>query len=306
MFVKVLNKVNSVALLKYFIICGNSRVRQNYSLIQRIHYFCYVFAGYHRSIPFHLSGGHPKPWRLMDLLYSARFYAHHWPLDDSGRTFRDYAQLTAYRLTLMVASVTDISQEMYNPKILKYPLDVKIQGGFIGNSSLTSVGTVVANTGMELVNNVNQMILVDKVSRRPVPLPDWWKNKYAESSKSHQPLKFSNIDKPENASFYKRVVGRSDLNIINTTSWSVYVKFSLDAIYHITKTGTLDSVTNNDEFYLSCMELMYSGPSFEGDILQAFVWRDNSSKMTVIVHIFKENTLLFQGKFNFFEGIDDS
>ncbi|XP_053401606.1 uncharacterized protein LOC128545957 isoform X2 [Mercenaria mercenaria] len=48
-------------------------------------------SGLHYS-DFDSKNGQPKPWQLMKMLESARFFSHHWPLDDSGRTFRDYAE----------------------------------------------------------------------------------------------------------------------------------------------------------------------------------------------------------------------
>lgn len=243
----------------------------------------------------------PKPWHLMKFLESARYFAHHWPLDDSGKIFRDYAKLTDDRMTFLVTSVLDIKREMYNSKVLKSPLDVIVKGGFIGNSSLNSITSVITSAGIELMSNVNQVVSIDKSSRRPLPLPDWWKQKYAESAKSCPPLKFSKIEKPENIPFYDYKVARSDLDGNNHANWSVYVKFALDAMYHFSKTGYLASMPNFDEFSVNRMELMYSGESFDDDVLKVYAWEDHSSPFTAIVHIYKEDSFLFQGRFLFFD-----
>lgn len=245
--------------------------------------------------------GKPKPWHLMTFLDSARFFAHHWPLDDNGRIFRDYAELTDDRLTFLVTSVMDIKSEMYDAKLPKSPLDVKVQGGFIGNSSLNSISTVFTSAGLELMSNVHQVVSIDRTSRRPLPLPDWWKQKYAKSAKSFHSLKFSKIEKPETIPCYDYKVARSDLDGNNHANWSVYVKFSLDALYHFSKTGYLASMPNFDSFCLQRMELLYSGESFDDDVLKVYAWEDNSVPFTVVVHIYKEDNHLFQGKFRFFD-----
>ena len=237
----------------------------------------------------------------MKFMGSARFYAHHWPLDDTGRVFRDYAALTDDRLTFLVTSVIDIKREMYDFKVPKAPLDIILKGGYIGNSSLNSKTTVLTSTGLELVSNVNQVVSIDTSTRRPLPLPDWWKQKYAESAKSSQPLKFIKIEKPENIPFYDYKVARSDLDSNNHANWSVYAKFAFDAMYHFSKTGHLSSMQNFDQFCVQRMELLYIGESFDDDVLHVHAWEDNSETLTVIAHINKGDNLLFQGKFIFFD-----
>lgn len=237
----------------------------------------------------------------MKFLEAARFFSHHWPLDENGKVFRDYAQLTDDRLTFLVSSVFDIKRDMYDAKCPKSPLDIRVQGGYIGSSSLNSVATVFTSTGLQLLSNVNQVVSIDKISRRPLLLPDWWKQKYAESAKQFKPLKFNQIEKPKNIPFYDYKVARSDLDGNNHANWSVYVKFALDAMYHFSKTGYLTTVPDFDDLNLQHMELMYSGESFDDDVLHTYAWEDKSTPLTFVAHIYKENTHLFQGKFSFFD-----
>ena len=254
-------------------------------------YFCLLY----------FSDGKPKPWHLMKFLESARFFSHHWPLDETGRIFRDYAQLTDDRLTFLVSSNFDIKREMYDAKIPKSPLDVKVRGGFIGGASLNSLAAVFTKDGLELLSNVNQVVSVDKSSRRTLPLPDWWKQKYAESAKLFKPLKFNKVETPQELPFYDYKVARSDLDGNNHANWSVYVKFALDAMYHFSKTGHLVSFSNFDELCLQKMEVMYFGESFDDDVLHVYAWEDNSSPLTIISHIYKGDKHLFQGRFRYFE-----
>jgi hypothetical protein len=32
------------------------------------------------------------------------------------------------------------------------------------------------------MSNINQVVYIDPSTRKPTPLPDWWKEKYAESA----------------------------------------------------------------------------------------------------------------------------
>ena len=237
----------------------------------------------------------------MKFMGSARFYAHHWPLDDTGRGFRDYAALTEDRMTFLVTAMLEMKPELYDLSVPKAPLDIILQGGYVGNSSLNSKTIVLTSTGQELISSVNQIVSIDKATRRPLPLPDWWKKKYAEKAKSSQPLKFSKIDKPENVPVYTFKVARSDVDGNNHANWSVYVRCAFDAMYHFSKTRYLSSMPDFDQLCVKRMELLYIGESFDDDVLQVNAWEDNSQALTVIVHVNKGDTLLFQGKFIFFD-----
>lgn len=237
----------------------------------------------------------------MKFLESCRFYCHHVPLDDTGRTFRDYAEMTSDRLTFLVTSCFDIELDLYNPTKPKSPLDVKVQGGYVGGSSLNSIATVLTEEGQQLLSNVNQVVSVDKSSRRPLPLPDWWKVKYGEAGKSFSALKFHKYEKPDGVSPFKIHVVRSDIDGNQHTNWSCYVRFALDGLYHNVKHKLIKHFDDVERRGLKRMELLYSGESFDDDVLDVFVWADVDDHNKICVHIEKLSQFLFQGTFTFHE-----
>ncbi|KAH3769945.1 hypothetical protein DPMN_171224 [Dreissena polymorpha] len=243
----------------------------------------------------------PKPWQLMKLVESARYMSHHWPMDDTGRTFRDYAELTADRLTFLVTSCFDIRMDLYDLSTPKCPLDVRVQGGFVGSSSLNSSATVITVDGKELLRNINQVVSIDKNTRRPLPLPGWWKEKYQPHGRGFSALKLDKYEKPSSLKPYKVQVARSDIDSNNHTNWSVYVRFALDGLYHNVKHGLVKHFTCLEQRGLSRMELLYSGESFDDDMLNVFVWNDDDNINRVKVHIEKNEVLLFQGSFEYFQ-----
>lgn len=236
---------------------------------------------------------------MMKLLESCRFFCHHWPLDDTGRTFRDYAELTSDRLTFLVTSVMDLSLDLYDPSKPKSPLDVKVQGGYVGNTSLNSIATVLTTDGDKLLSNVNHVVSIDKTTRRPSPLPEWWKQKNAKFGENVDALKFSKYEKPSTTQSFKVNVTRSDLDGNNHTNWSCYVRFALDGLYHHVKHGFVTGFLDLEKRGLQRMELLYSGESFDDDALDVFVWNDPEDANQVRTHIEKEGTLLFQGTFKY-------
>lgn len=243
----------------------------------------------------------PKPWQLMKLVESARFMSHHWPLDDKGRTFRDYAELTADRLTFLVTSCFDIRTDLYDLSTSKSPLDVKIQHGFVGSSSLNSSASVITVDGKELLSNINQVVSIDKTTRRPLPLPVWWKEKYEAHGRGFSALKFEKHEKPASLKAYKVQVARSDIDSNNHTNWTVYVRFAIDGLYHNVKHGLVKHFTDLEQRGMCRMELLYVGESFDDDVLNVFVWNDDGNINRVKVHIEKNELLLFQGSFEYFQ-----
>ena len=63
---------------------------------------------------------------------------------------------------------------------------------------------------------------------------------------------------------YNYRVVRSDLDSNNHANWSVYVKYSLDAIYHFSNTGFLASFSDFDSFFFE---------SYGFDVLRWKFWR---------------------------------
>lgn len=237
----------------------------------------------------------------MKLLESARFFSHHWPLDEHGRTFRDYAEVTSDRMTFLVTSRMDIERSLYDTSVPKCPLDIKVQGGYIGSSSVNSIVTVQTEQSQRLLSNVNQVVSIDRVTRRPMPFPDWWKTKYEKSARSYTSLKFEKYLKPDALEPFKIHVVRSDLDAYNHTNWTCYVRFALDGLYHNVKHGKLEMFNDIDRRGLQSMELLYAGESFDDDTLNVFVWGSEEDSYRARVHIEKDENLIFQGTFSFFK-----
>lgn len=243
----------------------------------------------------------PKAWQLMKFFESVRFYCHHVPLDHTGRTFRDYAELTTDRLTFLVTSCFDIEYDMFDASKPKSPLLVEVKGGYVGTSSVNSIAKVLTEEGQQLLSNINQVVSIDKSSRRPMALPDWWREKYGETGKDVQQLKFHKFERPEGLTAFKVHVTRSDIDGNNHTNWSCYVRFALDGLYHNVKHKLIKIMDDLEKRGLKKMELLYSGESFDDDVLDVYVWPDTEDHTRVYAHIDKLNHFLFQGTFTFHE-----
>ncbi|ESO85703.1 hypothetical protein LOTGIDRAFT_229494 [Lottia gigantea] len=218
----------------------------------------------------------PSISSLLMLPMTARAYAYHKPMDQSGATFLDYAKMTADHFTFMVSVVMEIESTMYDPLIDKIPLDVKLSLGFIGKTSLNSVAEVsLPSNGMTLMRNCNQVVLVDKATRKPTPVPDWWKQKYSSSTVGNTALIIPKLTKPESVHLCKLFVAWSDTDNYNHTTSASYPRFAVDAIHHASSSNFLKIISENHfKAGVKRVEMSFLGESAEGDLLEICVWED--------------------------------
>jgi len=170
----------------------------------------------------------------MKSLESVRYYVHHQPLDDTGRTFRDFAQLTDDCLMFLVTAEIEMAKEMFDFNIPKFPLHIAVHGGYVGNTSLNTITRIYNEEDTQLCSNTTHIVMIDKTSRRPKPLPVWWREKYSKlgNSQMHGPLVMKKFQKPDKTGSYQTNVAWSDTDTNLHTNWTSYARFMVDAAHH--------------------------------------------------------------------------
>ena len=237
---------------------------------------------------------------MMNLVVSGRMFVHHYPLDETGRTFRDFEKLTSDRLTFLVTSEVCFTKALYDPDIPKGSLLTTVKGGYIGNTSFNSHSLMKTESDELLVSNINQVVSIDMETRRPKPLPDWWKRKYEESAKRFQPYKLEKFPRAESTSIYHVKVAWSDTDMNNHATWSAYVRYAKDAAHHAFRTGSLSKFEENLENGISKIQSHYLGECLEGDELTVYIWEDVQENYHIRCHIDKDKECIFQTIFSFF------
>lgn len=244
--------------------------------------------------------GQPKLWNMMNLVVSGRMFVHHQPLDETGRTFRDFEKLTSDRLTFLVTSEVCFTKALYDPDIPKSSLLTTVRGGYIGNTSFNSHSFMKTESNELLISNVNQVVSIDMETRRPKPLPDWWKVKYAESAKKFESYKLERFPRRENTSVYHVKVAWSDTDMNNHATWSAYVRYAKDAAHHAVRTGSLPDFEENLGKGISKIQSHYLGECLEGDELTVYIWEDSRESYQLKCHIDKNEECIFQTVISFF------
>lgn len=117
---------------------------------------------------------------LMKTAGVSRTYALHHPDPVTGDAFLDWPTLTSDRFMFMSSAEYTMSRKLYNCSIPKWPLDARFSLGNVGNSSVSYVVEffVHGEDTAPLWKCVTQSVSIDMATRKPSPLPDWFKDKY--------------------------------------------------------------------------------------------------------------------------------
>ncbi|XP_046563624.1 uncharacterized protein LOC124272484 [Haliotis rubra] len=240
--------------------------------------------------------GNCHVWSIVKMIGRAVDFAHCYPLDSSERFFLDYGILFDRLFTFMASSSFEFNKCLYEPLVSKWPLKVNVQLGYIGKSSTNFVNNVVEpSSGEILVRNINQLVAIDKETRKPTPFPSWWKEKHGEKAVRKEPLIVQKLSKPDNAHTYTLRASWSETDLYNHVNWTSYVVYSIDALRHGIKEGVLRGM--NKEVVkngIQRMQMAYFGECVEGDQLTVYFWEVKDQPRTVYFDIERDGTSVFQ------------
>ena len=242
----------------------------------------------------------PNPVTLLAFFESITSFVATATCANTGKSFQESETVADGRIWFSIANLFEINQEMYNP--LKYSniSDVKIRGGYVGKTSLNSIITTLTKSGESLMKTVSQVVSIDPSLKLPLVLPKAWRDKYINpGSPDHTPLRFKILTKPDNSQSFRVNVVHSDIDSNKHTNFGCYVRYGLDALYHNVNHGFINTLPNLGKMGMKRMELFYMGQSFEGDVLDVFVWPDSDDDLKVHVHIEKTGQLIFQSTFEY-------
>ncbi len=231
-------------------------------------------------------------------------YAYHMP-NSTGHTFLDYDKMTQNHYTFMGSTQTDVTKDYYD--IVNYTivpkLVVNIHLGHIGNSSLNSVAEVVdKDTGKVFVTNTNQVVCVSKQTRKPAPLPDWWRDQYKDSVMGNQKLIVPLIDKPDQTHCYEVKVGWRDIDAYKHTNYATYLEYCQDAAMDAMHQGVFSKLTGEiTNYHIGKTRVLYKGESKACDNLHVHTWENTNNPYILHFQIEKDGILIHQNTVHFIE-----
>lgn len=237
--------------------------------------------------------GTPAIWKLMKFMEGSRFFAHHALSSPGENNFVEYDVLTKDRMTFMGSTEFLINKAMYDRSVLKCPLDVKLRLHHVGKSSLSTQAKVfVHQSDNVLLSNINQVVSIDPLSRKPMPLPDWWKTKYAGMASGGEPMVIQSESRPDGATVYDVPISWSDTDFYEHTNWTSYVKYCIDAANACCIKGQLRQISKETvkESQVKTLRVRYSGESILGDTLKIYAWETPELPNSIKFQVYKETS----------------
>ena len=156
--------------------------------------------------------GNPKLTSLMQTTSLARSCAFHTMLpthDKEGQIteekyFLDWPRITQQFFIFASASEFVMSRALYEKNVRKWPLDMKHTLGNIGSCSVTSttqffacpVERETSSCSIPLWSDTHQIVTVDKKTRQPARLPDWFLKKYKGKGYMDRGFVLKSFDRP--------------------------------------------------------------------------------------------------------------
>ncbi|KAK2193487.1 hypothetical protein NP493_12g07000 [Ridgeia piscesae] len=243
-------------------------------------------------------------WQLQALMTKARMFAFHMPSKDTGDTFLQYDKLTADRFTFMASVKTTVSRSYYDiPELPVSPsMRVSLCLGYIGTSSLSTAANLnCEETGEVFVHNVNQVVSVDKTTRKPTPLPDWWRTKYASAVVGNERLVIPRFSQPDKVHMYECKIPWSDVDMYRHTNYVAYIRYSIDCAMDGILTGAYSNFTNTQSQYLiKDTNIAFYNESVPNDVLQVASWEDKDNPYILRFDGTKDGKTIFQNSIEFY------
>ncbi|KAK7092307.1 uncharacterized protein [Littorina saxatilis] len=222
----------------------------------------------------------------------------HWKLSkvfESGRYHGlyagvlDFPKIVNRQFTLFVLGIEyTFHPDLWKvPKGMVFPFKISLEVVDMGRTSVTLFSQLV-NTldGRELATSRCKCVYTDRVTRRPVPWPQWIVHKYTPAINQKR-----SVDLPKAvpevsalAYSYKVRVGASDTDINGHTNHGSYVRYCCDAAQAALKAGVLVLTPFHrdiNRYPLKEHKIMYVGESAMGDNLQVLLWQPQGHEDTV-------------------------
>uniref|UniRef100_A0A2C9L113 Uncharacterized protein n=1 Tax=Biomphalaria glabrata TaxID=6526 RepID=A0A2C9L113_BIOGL len=144
--------------------------------------------------------GSPDLVRLLLHAFNAEIFAgrYHSLLEDGEMCSYIYKDKLLHDRNNFVASTEFIfSRALYNNTVAKWPLHVKASFGGMGSTSLQTRLQMFTQHSLEpVISLIVKIVTVDKVTKRPLTLPDWYKKKLQGKEDIMPDFKFTGFKRP--------------------------------------------------------------------------------------------------------------
>ncbi|GFS05558.1 hypothetical protein ElyMa_004684800 [Elysia marginata] len=228
-------------------------------------------------------------------------------------TFLDFSRLMNDYYSFMSSSEFVMSRAMYNNDIAKWPLDLKFIHGYVGNTSVANVShyyacseedeTHSSDLGQSpLWTNTYQVVLIDKATRKPTQLPDWFKDKFKGRGCRDKGFIVKPFTRPALTFSLSSTVRWTDTDQYNHTNFTTYVLWAVDALHAGLRMKASDAPSGSEaadqakalaalpsisremlDQGLHKMQVTYMRECLEGESIETHVWQEEGGEKELVL-----------------------
>lgn len=223
----------------------------------------------------------------------------------ADQTFADLDTLLKENYEFYATLDIEMNREFHRVSSPKYPLEILCELIYIGNSSYRTLKTL-----RHLEKDVPygtcsiQSVLVNRATRKPTQLPEWWRVKYEPYCKNGKPLKMDKLTKGLHLKItsFPVTVYNSNCDWYKHTHFSSYIMFCYNAYIDGVNKGSYDHVTQSSlDNGIKTLTISFIKESLLGDKLTVDSWEDFGKPNCLNFEIKKYNDVCCQVVITFHE-----
>ena len=195
----------------------------------------------------------------------------------------------------------DVMPAFYTGRHMNNQLNTRLEFANIGKTSFqfhTSIRS--AQTGQVLHKAVAHLVVVDKESRRPTPLPGYFLDHFQGTATKVPVEKVTSLIKPDHSTVVHYTVRWSDTDSYLHINQGNYVRICFDAMVEVSRQAKFKSLAGDlAQYWVKHFNCLYLNEASPGDILDVYSWEDENYPMNVHARAERRGQAIFQCSFWF-------
>ena len=202
----------------------------------------------------------------------------------------------------------NIEQKFYQTTTPKYPLTLSVKLPHVGRTSFTASYSLESPGNGTYATMKILGVFVDKTTRKPTPVPQWWKEKYTNLIQPSHPPSVNALERPECSIGLPVTIAYSDTDENCHTTWPTYVRMCYDAFVNGVMKKAYKRINEEDVSRgVKKIELTFKKESIIGDELMVHSWEtDRMDGRELAVEIRKGQSTCVQANMEFYKHAYDA
>ncbi|CAG5131212.1 unnamed protein product [Candidula unifasciata] len=247
--------------------------------------------------------GNIDVFRLLSFIADMRFFPEYYSYTDQENKWFQWDGVLHDRTLVTSSLQVALSRNIHNYQVPKWPLQAEVTLGYVGKSSLSISLAVYGSISPEpLLTHLIQFVSIDTETRKPMPFPDWFMNKYTKQCSMEAGFRVETFPRPAKTFMQRREQKWEQVQHMNCGLSNSGSQESVVPVPQITKSrgGLREGMRDMIRDGLKVLNICYVNECHEGDIIDVHVWQEDSEACTVRCSIEKGSQLLCQLRLEYF------